>query len=213
LAAHPAGGFSAWLRAMRRSLAGGEGMPVACGDCVGCCTSGYFIKVRPHETAALRHIPSMHLAPGESDGTLYMAAKAGGHCPMFGRSGPQGFGCTIYPHRPETCRTYDCRIFTAAGTDAGEGKSMINERIASWQFEYEDDDARREHRAVRAAASFLRQHPVRFPGGHIPSRAGDIAVLAVKCYAVFMDESVPETELAPRIVAACREFDSAARVA
>ena len=47
----PAGDFSGWLRAMRSALAGGPGMQVACGDCVGCCTSSYFIKVRPHESA------------------------------------------------------------------------------------------------------------------------------------------------------------------
>ena len=49
---HAAGGFSAWLRAMRDSLAGGPGMQVACGTCVGCCTSSYVIKVRPHERDA-----------------------------------------------------------------------------------------------------------------------------------------------------------------
>jgi hypothetical protein len=42
----PAGNFSDWLRAMRNALSGGEGMDVACGDWVGCCTSSYFINVR-----------------------------------------------------------------------------------------------------------------------------------------------------------------------
>ena len=27
--------------------------------------------------------------------------------------------CSIYEHRPRTCRTYDCRIFTATGLDVG----------------------------------------------------------------------------------------------
>ena len=189
---------------MRGSLAGGEGMQVACGVCVGCCTSSYFIKVRPQEADALRHIPAMHLGSEQADGTRYMAADSKGHCPMF-----NGGGCSIYAHRPDTCRTYDCRIFTAAGMDAGEGKTMINERIASWRFDYEDETAQREHRAVTAAARFLRQHPVRFPNGHVPSRASEIAVLAVKAYTVFMD-GAEDAAAASGIVSACREFDAGA---
>jgi Fe-S-cluster containining protein len=189
---------------MRGTLSGGGGMQVACGDCVGCCTSSYVIKVRPHETDALGDIPAMYLGSGEADGTRYMAADSKGHCPMF-----NGRGCSIYAHRPDTCRTYDCRIFTAAGMDAGDGKTMINERIASWRFDYEHETAQREHRAVKAAASFLRQHPVRFPNGHVPSRASEIAVLAVKAYAVFMD-GPEDAAAAAGIVSACREFDAAA---
>ena len=67
----PAGDFSTWLHAMRRALAGGPGMQVACGDCVGCCTSSYFIKVRPRESEALRHIRSGAPDPG--------ARRAAGH--------------------------------------------------------------------------------------------------------------------------------------
>ncbi len=198
----PAGNFSEWLRAMRAALAGGAGMDVACGDCVGCCTSSYYIKVRARE-AALRHIPPERLAPspGEPDVQL-MGFDAAGHCPMFGAS-----GCSIYPHRPDTCRTYDCRIFTAAGMQAGEGKTMINERVARWRFEFAGEEQRREQWAVQAAAKFLRQHPVRFPGGHVPSRASDIAVLAVKAYTVFLDGVPDDTDAATGIIAACRAFD------
>ena len=81
-----------------------------------------------------------------------------GHCPMFA-------GRLLYlPDRPETCRTYDCRVFTAAGMPAGGAeKSVINERVARWRFGFPTDADRREKRAVEAAARFLRQHPVRFP--------------------------------------------------
>jgi len=200
----PAGSFSEWLRAMRATLAGGPGMQVACGDCVGCCTSGYYIKVRAHEAEALRHIPARHLepAPGEP-GTLMMGFDAAGHCPMFGSG-----GCSIYAHRPDTCRTYDCRIFTAAGMQAGEMRTTINQRIARWRFDYPDESDREEHRAVMAAAAFLRQHPVRFPDGRIPSRPGDIAVLAVKSYRVFLGEKLPDAALASGIIEACRAFDA-----
>jgi uncharacterized protein len=200
----PAGNFSDWLRAMRQALAGRSGMQVACGDCVGCCTSSYSIKIRTHETAALQHIPTVHLAtaPGRP-GTWLMRPDEKGHCPMFGSG-----GCSIYSHRPETCRTYDCRIFSAAGMLAGEGRTVINERVARWRFDY-SEAGRQEQRAVTAAASFLRQHPVRFPGGHVPSRPADIAVLAVKSYTVFMNEPSSDTDAAAGIVEACRAFDQA----
>ena len=189
---------------MRRALAGGPGMQVACGDCVGCCTSSYYIKVRPHEAAALRRIGSANLvpAPGEPQGTWLMGYDAHGHCPMF-RAG----GCSIYSDRPDTCRTYDCRIFTAAGMSAGDGRTEINRRIASWRFDYASETGRQEHRAVTAAANFLRQHPVRFPDGHIPSRPSDVAVLAVKACEVFLDPPASHAGTAAGIVDACRKFD------
>lgn len=203
----PAGAFSEWLRAMRRALAGGPGMDVACGDCVGCCTSSYFIKVRPHETRALAAIDEKFLidAPGSAPARL-MGYLENGHCPMY-----SGRGCSIYSDRPETCRTYDCRVFTAAGMAAGGAdKSVINERVARWRFDFPTDTDRREHRAVQAAASFLRQHPVRFPGGHVPSRASEVAVLAVKTYEVFLDAPRDDREIAAALVAAAAAFDRAA---
>jgi uncharacterized protein len=197
----PAGEFSEWLRAMRRALAGDEGMDVACGDCVGCCTSSYYIKVRPNETRALQAIDGRFLEPGPR-GSQLMGYLENGHCPMF-----DGRGCSIYQDRPDTCRTYDCRVFTAAGIPAGgDDKSVINQRVASWRFEYPTETDRREQRAVRAAANFLRQHPVRFPGGHVPSRASDIAVLAVKTYEVFLDEPGDARATAAAIVEAARNF-------
>jgi len=189
---------------MRSSLAGGPGMQVACGECRGCCTSSYYIKVRPAEQEALAHIPPERLldAPGDASGTRLMGFDAHGHCPMF-RDG----NCSIYPHRPDTCRTFDCRVFTAAGMDAGPARPVINERVARWRFEFPDDMDRREQRAVAAAAAFLRQHPVRFPDGHIPSRPNDIAVLALKCYGVFMHGELRHEDTVAGIIDACREFD------
>ncbi len=70
------------------------------------------------------------------NGSMLMGFDEQGHCFMFANG-----GCSIYPHRPETCRTYDCRVFTAAGMNAGPDKSEINERIASWRFEYPEPRA------------------------------------------------------------------------
>jgi len=200
-----AGNFSDWLRAMRAALAGNAGMDVACGDCVGCCTSSYYIKVRAQDAAALQHIPAEDLLPETgADGTRLMGFDAAGHCPMFA-----GGGCSIYPHRPQTCRTYDCRIFTATGMTAGEKRVTINQRIARWRFEYANDTGRAEHRAVTAAANFLRQHPVRFPNGKVPSLPGDIAVLAVKAYTVFLGDVKDDRATAAALIEACRDFDAA----
>jgi uncharacterized protein len=201
----PAGNFSAWLRAIRGALAGGAGMQVACGDCVGCCTSSYFIKVRSHEKDALAAIDergvSLEPAPGNR-GDMLMGYDEHGHCPMFANG-----GCSIYPRRPDTCRTYDCRVFAAAGLPAGgDDKSVINARVARWRFDYPTPEDRDEQRAVRAAAAYLRQHPVRFPNGRVPSRAAEIAVLAIKSYPVFMNLPASDTEIKAAIVATTREF-------
>jgi hypothetical protein len=50
---------------------------------------------------------------------------------------------------------------------------------------------------------------VRFPNGHVPSRASEIAVLAIKSYAVFMD-TPEDTAATSDIVNACRDFDARA---
>lgn len=200
----PAGPFSSWLRQMRAALAGTASMDVACGSCRGCCTSSYFIKVRAHERAALEAIGEECLRPlpGATNGAQLMGFHENGHCFMFANG-----NCTIYAHRPETCRTYDCRVFTAASMNAGEGRDEINERIARWRFDYPSPRDREEHRAVTAAANFLRQHVVRFPGGHVPSRPSDIAVLAVKAYQVFLDPPSSDAEISAAIIQATRDFD------
>jgi Fe-S-cluster containining protein len=201
---HAAGPFSDWLRAMRGALAGSTGMDVACGDCRGCCTSSYFIKVRAHEAAALEHIGADNLrpVPDASNGSMLMGFDEQGHCFMFANG-----NCSIYSHRPETCRTYDCRVFTAAGMNAGPDKREINERIASWRFDYPSARDEVEHRAVTAAANFIRQHVIRFPGGRVPSRPSEVAVLAVKTYEVFLDPPPSDAEIAEAIINASRDFD------
>lgn len=200
-----AGPFSDWLRAMRTALAGNSAMEVACGDCRGCCTSSYFVKVRGHEKAALEHIGGDNLrpVPGATNGSMLMGFDEQGHCFMFANG-----NCAIYPHRPQTCRTYDCRVFTAAGMNAGPDKREINDRIASWRFEYPGVRDHDEHRAVTAAANFIRQHVIRFPGGRVPSRPSEVAVLAVKTYEVFLDPPSSDAEISAAIVATSREFDS-----
>jgi uncharacterized protein len=204
----PAGPFSTWLRAMRASLAGGPGMVVDCGDCRGCCVSSYYIKVRAHETAALARIGAANLeqGPPNDPSSRLMGFRENGHCLMFDNG-----NCAIYEDRPETCRTYDCRVYAAAGTHAGEDKPLINRRVAAWRFEHPTQRDQREHRAVMDAACYLRQHPVRFPNGRVPSRPAEIAVLAVKIYDVFLDPPGSDEEIVAAIIQAVRGFDRRVR--
>lgn len=207
-----AGEFSAWLRDMRAALASRGGMDVACGDCRGCCSSSYHVKIRAHETDAAQAIErrliqrggnrTLEQGPPGDPGSKLLGFQPDGHCLMLVNR-----ECTVYAHRPETCRSYDCRVFAAAGMDAGPGKDEINQRVSRWQFTYGDDSAHAEHRAVSAAASYLRQHPVRFPGGHVPSRASEIAVLAVKAYEVFLDPPARDSEIRAALVQATEEFE------
>lgn len=204
----PAGGFSEWLRAMRAALASNGGMNVDCGDCRGCCTSSYYVKVRAHETSAAARIGEHRLEPGSprDPGSRLMGFHANGHCLMLANG-----NCSIYEDRPETCRSYDCRVYAAAGMNAGDDKPVINARVAEWEFSYPEGRDRTEHRAVQAAAKHLREQVVRFPGGHVPSRASEIAVLAVKSYTVFLDPPATDADISAAIVETTLAFNRTTR--
>ena len=143
------------------------------------------------------------MAPGQR----MMGYRENGHCPMLSDN-----KCTIYAHRPQTCRDYDCRVFAAAGIDAGgPDKSIINERVRSWQFAYPDEAERRAHEAVRSAATFIQKNRDCFPGGRAPTAPTGIAVLALKAYGVFLEapaESKSDIQIASAIVDASRAFDA-----
>jgi len=131
-----------------------------------------------------------------------------GKCPMLAAG-----KCSIYAHRPQTCRDYDCRIFAAAGIDAGGAdKVVINTRVHAWRFTYANNSERRAHAAITAAATFIREQRAHFPGGRAPTAPTGIAVLALKAYAVFVDAGVNEQspeQIALAIIAASRAFDAA----
>src|SRR5262249_61313433 len=95
--------------------------------------------VRPDETRTLARIPKALLvpAPGLPKGHRVMGYDANGHCPMLVDN-----ACSIYADRPQTCRTYDCRVFAATGIDPGD-KPLIRERADAWRFDYptERDEA------------------------------------------------------------------------
>jgi Fe-S-cluster containining protein len=171
--------------------------------------SSYLIPIRPEDKDALAHVPQHLLvdAPGMAPGQRMMSYRENGHCPMLSEG-----KCTIYEHRPQTCRDYDCRVFAAAGIDAGgPAKFVINERVRSWEFSYQTEEERRAHEAVRSAATFIQKKRESFPGGRAPSAPTGIAVLALKAYPVFLDAQPSlqnDVEVASAIINASRDFDA-----
>ena len=215
----PAGDFSAWLSHARKAIALGLATDVDCGDCAACCSSSYFIHVKPEEAKALgpEAQGAMAAAPGMPKGHKVLAYDKRGVCPMLKPS-----GCSVYAKRPQTCRNYDCRVFAAAGIAAGgREKAGINARVEGWIFSYPTPRDRQEHDAVRAATAFIRDKAGSFPGGRVPGDPGQLALLALKAYGVFLtgEAATPDgtghasgarsdRETAAAIVAACRDFDA-----
>ena len=148
-----AGPFSSWLAGMQGALRGERASDVPCDGCTACCTSSQFVHIEPDETETLAHIPEALLfpAPLAPLGHVLLGYDERGHCPMLVDD-----RCSIYEHRPRTCRTYDCRIFPATGiaVDAHDpDKDAIARRARRWRFSFPSDDDRSEYEAVRSAAS------------------------------------------------------------
>jgi Fe-S-cluster containining protein len=127
-----AGEFSAWLAGMHAVLRGEAESTVPCGTCTACCTSSQFVHIEPDETDALAHIPAAlrFPAPGLPTGHVLLGYDEHGRCPMLGNH-----GCTIYEHRPRTCRTYDCRVFAATGIEPDESQPAIAAQVRRWRFD------------------------------------------------------------------------------
>lgn len=199
-----AGPFGLWLRRMRSSLKGNAGMDVPCGDCVGCCVSGYSVQLRPEDHRARARIPADRVVspPGFPAGHLTVQPRPDGSCPML-----HAGKCSVYDVRPQTCLDYDCRIFAAAGIDAG--KPVIDKRVREWRFSYSSDVDRIEHEAVRTAAAFVREHRDSF-SVRVPTAPMGIAVFAIKAYSVFMAsraQSDDARDIARAVIESVRAFD------
>jgi Fe-S-cluster containining protein len=204
-----AGPFGPWLTRFRASLRGTGGNDVPCGECTGCCISGYSVQLRPEDTRALARIPANLLvtAPGFGRGQLTLSPLPNGSCPMLS-SGQ----CTIYHDRPQTCLDYDCRIFAAAGIEAGGAdKAVINRRVREWRFTYESQADRSAHEAVLSAASFIQTKHASFPTSRAPTAPTGIAVLAIKAHTVFLQPgggARTDAETAMAILDTSRDFDA-----
>lgn len=202
-----AGDYLEWLESTLASLVGRKDAVVPCGDCQACCRAGYFIPVRKDDWAARKVIPSkllVHLPMNDAHGTALLVTTRDGRCAVH-----QNGGCSIYPHRPQACREYDCRIFAAAGVTAGSLR--VDARAERWRFQYRSAASRRAHSATRAVARLMIEHADAFPGRRAPTRPADIAVAALKAHRVPLaedHETLTPTEAARRVVDACHAFDS-----
>ena len=140
------------------------------------------MHIEPDETDTLAHIPPELLfpAPLRPRGHQLLGYDENGHCPMLVDN-----RCSIYEHRPRACRTYDCRVFAAAGLELDEAdKAAIAERVRRWRFDYPTTADREQHDAVRAAARYLQEHP----DGTVPANATLLAVRAVETHDRFLEQ-------------------------
>ncbi len=187
-----AGDFSSWLIEMQGALRGEHGSDVPCGGCTACCTSSQFIHIGPDETDAISRIPAELLfpAPRLPRGHVLLGYDERGHCPMLIDS-----QCAIYEHRPRTCRTYDCRVFPAAGLGLDHDKALIARQAQRWRFSHPTRTDRTLHDAVRAAATFLLEHTGLLPDGAAATNPTQLAVLAIELHDVFLgsDEETGRT--------------------
>jgi Fe-S-cluster containining protein len=180
----PAGVFSHWADEMSGALKGEQDAEVPCGTCTACCTASQFVHIGPDEVDTLAHIPADLLfpAPRSPQGHLLLGYDERGHCPMLINA-----KCSIYAHRPRACRTYDCRVFSAAGVElAGAQRVKIERRIRRWRFTYADIVDEVRHGAVRAAARYLREHADELPDATAGNTPATLAVLAFEIRDLFL---------------------------
>jgi uncharacterized protein len=183
-----AGDFSAWMTGVQAAIRAEGESDVPCGSCTACCTASQFIHIGPDETDTLAHIPAEVLfpAPRWPRGHVLMGYDERGHCPMLIDG-----ECSIYAHRPRTCRTYDCRVFPAAGIEPDDDQRLIAEQANRWSFSYSSADARTQHDAVRAAAQYLREHRDSYPEGNAPATATQLAIAAIEAHEAFVVHDQP----------------------
>lgn len=175
-----AGSFSAWLVAMQQALRGEAVSDVPCNGCTACCTSSQFVHIGPDETETLARIPPelQFPTPRRPPGHVLLGYDDQGRCPMLVDG-----QCSIYEHRPKTCRTYDCRVFPAAGLEIDdEDQRAIGRRARRWRFDFPTEVDRVKHDAVRAAARYVRE---RGPRG-APANATEHAVMAIELHEAFL---------------------------
>ncbi len=129
-----------------------------------------------------------------------------GHCPML-----KNEVCSIYEHRPLTCRSYDCRIFPATGIQlSGQDKALISEQVQLWKFNVSDSREKEQLKTVKKSASFLQKNGSLFPPDELPGNPTQLAIMAIKVYDLFLedaDEHLDKMKMVEAIVEAREKFD------
>jgi len=146
-----------------------------------------FIHIAPEELETIRRIPKALLfpAPGLPKGHVLMGYDDKGQCPMLFDS-----QCSIYEHRPQTCRDYDCRVFAATGIRVDvHSQPEIAERVGRWRFTYPTEESCAEQATLLKAAAFLQSNRNLFPDGSLPSQPGPLAAIAVRVFRLFAGSS------------------------
>ena len=116
--------------------------------------------------------------------------------------------CSIYEHRPRTCRAYDCRVFPASGVAPDDDKPLIARQVRRWRFGIGTPAEQVAHDATRAAAVFLRERPGLLPTGVAPRHATQLAGTAVDVHAAFVGHHAVTGE--PKVVDPSPEVVAAA---
>jgi Fe-S-cluster containining protein len=173
-----AGDFASWLVEIRGAIRGDNPSDVPCGSCTACCTASQFIHIAPDETDALAHIPSALLfpAPRLPRGHVLMGYNERGQCPMLIDN-----RCSIYEHRPRTCRTYDCRVFAATRLEPDDDeKILIAHQARRWRFSFATQADHDAYDALCTTASRLRLNRSELPQDISPSNTTQIAIHAIE---------------------------------
>ena len=147
-----AGDFGSWLQEFTIALRHDGSVDVPCNGCTACCTSGQLIPVEADDADARAHLPPDALVAMPGQPELQVLRHEDGRCSQLTEA-----GCSVYEHRPRACRTYDCRIFAAAGVTSD--KPLIAEQALRWRFRYATRAEQQRHSDVRTAALVLG-----FPG-------------------------------------------------
>jgi uncharacterized protein len=172
------------MEEIQAAIPGRRAAEVACARCTACCAASQFVHISPDETGALACIPPQLLfpAPNMPEGQKLMGYDEQGRCPMLGAC-----GCSIYEARPRTCRSYDCRIFAAAGVEpADESQAAIARQARRWRFAFDSPEDEVLFAAVRASAAYLGEYAGRLPSEYLPRNAVELAVLAIEIHGVFL---------------------------
>ena len=106
--------LAAWWR--------GDAGPVPCAGCSACC---YYAGIPVDKKRDRKRLPHL-LTERNADGELVLQRRADGACVHLGEQ-----GCTVYEHRPSTCRSFDCRAFSAMGLVE---HCDPDHRTPDWQF-------------------------------------------------------------------------------